>query len=281
MYNNILVIADQDCDQHAAMQKARSIAFNDDIKISVVGFVEPERGETDGSVGEKNSALQNAIDTEFAGMANVSYEAIATNDIAGYCKTYTNDKGIDLVVKTGHRSENLFHTPLDFQLVRELSCPVMISTLQKWRAKHRVMVTLDIDSTNANQIALNKKVVHWANNWAQCQQCELHVAYCIPIAGAMTELDIVSKDEVLVKQEASTVSKIKAFMEEQNVEYSSISVNAGKPQRVLPSIANKLKADLVVLGSVGRKGIQGILLGNTAEKTMSRLRTDLAVIHPD
>lgn len=281
MYKSILVIADQDCDQHAAMQKARSIAFGDDIKLSVIAFVEPIGGDSVDATGEKNTEMQQAIDAEFAGINNVSYDVVATHDIAAFCKVFALENDIDLVIKTGNRTESLFHTPLDYQLVRELKCPVMISTLQKWRAKHRVMVTIDINSNNANQIALNLKALKWASDWARIHECELHAAFCIDLPAAMTELDIISKDEALAKQEKEVTAKLKAFLDEHGVTCDSISVDAGSPSRVLPSIANKLKADLVVLGSVGRKGVKGILLGNTAEKVMSKLRTDLAVVHPD
>lgn len=281
MYKNILVIADQDCDQRAAMQKARSVAFSDEVNISIIAFVEPIAGDSVDAKGEKNAEMQAAINSEFASIKNVSYDVIATRDIAGYCKVFALDKDIDLVIKTGNRTESLFHTPLDYQLVRELKCTVMISTLQKWRAKKRVMVTIDANSKNAAQIALNSKVLKWASDWAESQECELHVACCIDIPTAMSELDIVSKDEVLIKQEGPVIKKLQAFIEEHDVKCSSVLVDAGNPSRVLPSLANKLKADLVVLGSVGRKGVKGILLGNTAEKVMSKLRTDLAVVHPD
>jgi len=281
MYNNILVIADQDTDRHAAMQKAQDIAFSNDIKITVLGFVAPDADNKEGAVAEKDAALQAAINETFTDGAQVNYEVIVTADIAGYCKTYSQEHGIDLVIKTGHRSESLFYTPTDFQLIRELSCPVLITTLQKWRAKRKVMVTIDIDSDNAAQIALNKKVANWAKQWTECHGCDLHVAYCIVVNEALTELDIVSKDEALTKNEAAAKSKLEAFLAENEVSYSSIEVAAGTPDRVLPKLANRIKADLVVLGSVGRKGVKGVLLGNTAEKTMHKLRTDLAVVHPD
>jgi len=281
MYKSILVIVDHDCDQHAAMQKARSVAFSDEVSISVVAFVQPSAGDSIDTTGEKNISMQLAIDSEFAGIKNVSYDVVATHNIPAFCKVFALENDIDLVIKTGNRTESLFHTPLDYQLVRELKCPVMISTLQKWPAKHRVMVTIDINSKNAHQIALNVKVLKWANDWAQCQHSELHVAFCIDIPKAMMELDIISNDEVLAKKEKETTEKIKAFLDEHDVTCSSISVDAGNPRRALPSLANSLKADLVVLGSVGRKGVKDILLGNTAEKVMSKLRTDLVVVHPD
>ncbi len=275
MLNNILVIADQDIDQLAAMGKARSVAL-EETRISVVGFV-PAGVDP----AEKKAALQKAVAANLADCATADCDVIATNDIAGYCRKYCSENNVDLVIKTGNRSESLFYTPLDWQLVRELTCPVLISTLTKWRARHNVMATIDVESTEPVQIAMNKKVICWARDWASKHDCNLHVAYCINIKKALSELDIVSNEEVEVKRAAEVEKKLQAFLQENDIDYSSIQIKAGEAPRVLPSLANKLKADLVVIGSIGRKGIKGALLGNTAEKTMHKLRTDIAVIHPD
>ncbi|MEQ8407884.1 MAG: universal stress protein [Gammaproteobacteria bacterium] len=275
MLNNILVVADQDIDQLAAMEKARSVAL-DETRITVLGFVPASAG-----VDDKKIALQKAVDTHFSDCASATCDVVATDDIAGYCRQYCADNPTDLVIKTGNRSESLFYTPLDWQLVRELDCPVFISTLQKWRARHTVMATIDVESKEPHQIAMNKKVILWAQAWAQKHNCALHVAYCINVQKALAELDIVTKDEVEAKKAKDVEAKLQAFLKENAIDYSSILIKAGEAPRVLPSLANKLKADLVVIGSIGRKGLKGALLGNTAEKTMHKLRTDIAVIHPD
>jgi len=281
MHKNILVIADKDIDQHASMQKARAIAHEGTEHISIIGFIDSSKATSGVSSGQKDAALQKAIDKEFAGMKSVDYDVVVTDNIAHYCKTYTKENAVDLVIKTGNRSEKLFYTPLDWQLIRELSCPVMITTLQKWRARRNVMMTIDVDSEDKTQKSLNLKVARWAQEWAKNYGCDLHVAYCIHIREALTELDIVSKDEVMLKKERAVRDKLQAFLDDNDIECASIQIRPGQPDRVLPSLANKLKADIVVLGSVGRKGLKGMLLGNTAEKTLHKLRTDVAIIHPD
>jgi universal stress protein E len=57
-------------------------------------------------------------------------------------------------------------------------------------------------------------------------------------------------------------------------------IKQGKPDRIIPSIANKLKADAVITGTVGRKGLKGKLLGNTAESILQNLHTDIVAIKP-
>lgn len=54
----------------------------------------------------------------------------------------------------------------------------------------------------------------------------------------------------------------------------------GAAEKRIPSTANKVKADLVVVGSVGRTGLNAILLGNTAEKILHHLRTDILIVKP-
>jgi nucleotide-binding universal stress UspA family protein len=36
-------------------------------------------------------------------------------------------------------------------------------------------------------------------------------------------------------------------------------------QKAIPALAKLIKADLVVMGSVGRTGVPGFIMGNTAE----------------
>ena len=55
-------------------------------------------------------------------------------------------------------------------------------------------------------------------------------------------------------------------------------ITAGPPDRTIPHQANELNSDLVIIGSVGREGVIGFLLGNTAEKVLHHLRTDCLII---
>ena len=49
----------------------------------------------------------------------------------------------------------------------------------------------------------------------------------------------------------------------------------GTPWREIGRLARKLRADLVALGTVGRSGISGVLLGNTAEKVLAHCDTSI------
>ena len=57
-------------------------------------------------------------------------------------------------------------------------------------------------------------------------------------------------------------------------------IESGETEKVIPSAAARLQAQLVVMGTVGRHGVNARLIGNTAERVLMRLRTDVLAIKP-
>ncbi len=62
---------------------------------------------------------------------------------------------------------------------------------------------------------------------------------------------------------------------------AELHVECGPPTRVIMDRAEKIDADLVVLGTVARGGVAGLLVGNTAERLLGRLDCSLLVVKPD
>jgi nucleotide-binding universal stress UspA family protein len=48
----------------------------------------------------------------------------------------------------------------------------------------------------------------------------------------------------------------------------------------IPALARKLGVDLVVMGTVGRGGIPGLLMGNTAEAILQQVDCSVLAIKP-
>ena len=54
----------------------------------------------------------------------------------------------------------------------------------------------------------------------------------------------------------------------------------GAPGQAIPALVRELDADLVVMGTVARTGIPGLIIGNTAEAVLSQLRCSVLAIKP-
>ena len=59
-----------------------------------------------------------------------------------------------------------------------------------------------------------------------------------------------------------------------------VHLSRGAATRTIPALASKLKADLVVMGTVARTGIPGLIIGNTAEAILEQLHCSVLAIKP-
>ena len=58
-------------------------------------------------------------------------------------------------------------------------------------------------------------------------------------------------------------------------------IKEGLPELVIEQVAEKLDAELVILGTIGRTGISAALIGNTAEHVIDQLNCDVLALKPD
>ncbi len=59
-----------------------------------------------------------------------------------------------------------------------------------------------------------------------------------------------------------------------------INILKGNPRKLIPKLANDLNADLVIMGTVCRTGIPGLMVGNTAETIMNKVDCSILAIKP-
>ena len=50
---------------------------------------------------------------------------------------------------------------------------------------------------------------------------------------------------------------------------------------VIPDVAEKERADLIVMGTLSRSGVRGFLIGNTAEKILQKVDCSVLAVKPD
>jgi nucleotide-binding universal stress UspA family protein len=55
----------------------------------------------------------------------------------------------------------------------------------------------------------------------------------------------------------------------------------GSASREIPKLAKNLAVDCIVMGTVGRTGIRGILMGNTAETILAQIDSSVLAIKPE
>ncbi|WP_169303086.1 universal stress protein [Thalassotalea mangrovi] len=283
MPKSILVITDVHETDHCSLKKAHQIAAPLGAEIDVVRFIKTNGIDSPDSVGveQQSEALTASLENIFADSEQkrtITSQVIVTDDIVTWVVNYCHDKSFDLVIKAGHRSETLFHTPCDWELIRNLRVPVLIASQQCWKHKPAVLAAVDPEAKDDIHHELNHAILEWAGKWARTFDCTIHLVYSLPVSNIMKELDIIDLEEYAREHRAEGEDKLATLLNGHNLKNVNFHVTAGAPERTIPHCANELKAELVIMGSMGRSGIQGMLIGNVAEKVMHHLRTDSLII---
>ncbi|WP_101760509.1 universal stress protein [Oceanicoccus sp. KOV_DT_Chl] len=279
MAQSILVVADEQ--DNLSIEKAHSIASSLDVKLEVVSFLSDldtvDELQRKQAIETAKQTLDQATSNIFGEHAQVTCNVIVTNDVVDWIMNACKQKKFDFVVKTGHRTESLFHTPMDWHLMRKLPCPILLASNRKWKSKQVIVAAVDLSKEDKQTTDYNNIVLKWAVLLSDVFNCEAHIVYSIPIAKPLLEFDVVDKSEVKKRKQPEAEKRLSSLMTNSDLGDAHTHITAGPPDKTIPHLANELKADLVIMGCVGRKGLKGFLFGNAAENTLHNLRTDILI----
>ncbi|WP_138379945.1 universal stress protein [Luteithermobacter gelatinilyticus] len=287
----ILVIADRLPDQPSlAYDKALFFAERAKVSVHVLSVVHDSLYEQQELISnEQREALKDtlisrekyALSKLLEGKNNITGEVQWNKSLIDAVEKACAKEEFDLIIKTGHRSETLFHRPSDFHLLTLPKIPVLILHAHRWRSKRVVLATVDFSNDDEEQMALNDKVLTQARYFADLLDASLHCSYVITYNPALADLDIINTNEMQKRFKEKRLKKLQDYVAKYGIPPENIHIKAGKANKVIPSQAGKLHAELVVLGTHRRKGLSRIVLGSTCEKILKILRTDILAIKPD
>lgn len=286
----LLIIADIDT-KCIATRRGLELAGKLGVAVDVVAFVYAPMAGLKVSAGQKAEirqrlleerqlSVQSRIDKFQAPGQKVSLKVVWEKDLHAWVNKRCAGGAYRAVIKTANRSENLIHTSLDWQLLRECPAPVLIVAKKRWHRARPVLASLDLATSVASKRVLNNRILVEAKSLANALGVELELITAVEVPVLLADLDLV--DPVAYAKDAMAAMKpqIKELAKLHDIPESAFHCKRGPVERVISSRAAKVGAQIVVLGTVGRKGVKARLLGNTAEKVLRHLKTDVLAIKP-
>ncbi len=273
---NILAVWEYDNPSDLALEKASWLAINQGSTLSVLGY----SCEAASPLGEDELRVK-ATQVIGNNVKLLEAKCLDSQEVNPWLLNTNTSNGYQLVVKTAAKYNEEVKDESDWQLIREMAHPLLLSMNHKWKTSDfRVLATLDISDDSEEQLEMNRGVLSVAGAAQSKLGAEIHAAYVIPISKTLSELAIKESDEVLHTEGDKVNQALNLVLADAGIKGVHSHVLAGAVQDEITRLANKQKFDLVIMGSVGRTGIKGLLLGNTAEKTIANLREDLLVVKP-
>jgi universal stress protein E len=164
------------------------------------------------------------------------------------------------------------------KLMRKCPCPVWV-VKQDGKSEPRVLVA----ATDLTPVG--NRAVELAAMLAEMFRAELDVVHAWPLPLAvpvLPELDVPAQSRVDVEQhERAARARFEHALAglALPVEFRQ-HLRCGAPSIAIQEVVERRDADLLVMGSVSRSGIAGLLLGNTAERLLDRVQCSILTIKP-
>tara|TARA_R110000868_G_scaffold107314_3_gene293639 strand:- start:100 stop:1032 length:933 start_codon:yes stop_codon:yes gene_type:complete len=188
----------------------------------------------------------------------------------------------DLVIKrisADQLSINPFALPIDRYLLRFCDAPLLLVKHSNWTASP-ILAAVDVLATDEQHIELNKDVLESAKLIAHLSSSELHVvsSYITHSVSAAIDFSNIDLDTINANSARYHQEKLNSLELEQLVDNNKNHVLAGVPEQAIPNVTKQINAQLVVLGTVARKGMSGALIGNTVESVLAELNCEVLVV---
>ncbi len=133
---------------------------------------------------------------------------------------------------------------------------------------------------------LNANILETAANMAIAEGGELHVVHALSLRGNMRGAGLrltPDSEKHLRKVRGEVLEGCNTALGDMGLSLAEerIHLPVGSATRAVPAFIRKHGADLIVMGTHARDGIRGLLVGNTAEKVMTRVDCGVVVVKSD
>lgn len=297
-YNNVLVVLDPSVEQQKALNRAIELTRLQGGKLTAFLSVYDFSYEmTTMLSGEERESMRQAVikDRELwiselterhraAGLNIVIKVVWHSRPFEAIVHAVLEDN-YDLVIKGTHDHDvlkSMIFTPTDWHVLRKCPCPVLMVKDHDWPQGGNIIAAVNAGSEQEHHLSLNQRVIAKARQMATMLNASTHLVNAFPgtpvnIAIEIPEFNPQEYNSTMKHHHADAVTVLaKQF----DIDSQHCHVLEGMPEDVLPQIATKLDAEMVVIGTIGRTGLSAAIIGNTAEHVIDRLDCDVLAVKP-
>ena len=196
------------------------------------------------------------------------------------------ENGNDLVM-VGGREVQMAEVPVPSSGVLHLlrKCPVPVWVMRPSRAdKLRILALIDPDPEDPVRDSLNDLVLKLATSLTRREGGELHLRHAWSLVGDATlraSPHAALPGEMVETAETSHREQLDLLTKRLHEIGGSVHMVAGEAGKVLPRLVERLDIGLIVMGTVARTGLSGLIMGNTAETIMRAVRCSVLAVKPE
>ncbi len=307
-FRNILVVVEEESQHAAAYAEAVGLARENDARLTFLDIAVASPGEF-----ARLLSLLPGVAAEGPGAELVRYHAERAEAFAAAARAEGIEAeaavedgtpfiavigrvlaaGHDLVLKglyTGASGLPGLTRGPDLHLLRKCPCPVWIVRDEPGTGPRRILAAVDPDTTPDDETrnALNRRVLDLAFSLAERDGATVDVVGAWRVLEenvlrtGRVHLPAEEVDTIVERERQASLARLEALI----AAYRGRPVTCnilhlkGAPGDVIPEHVASAGIDTIVMGTVGRTCIAGLLIGNTAETILGRTSCAILAIKP-
>jgi len=304
-FKNILLVVDGQSREHATRERAATLAKSNNARLTAISVIKglPRdmqmliRVMTPAElqelvIKERSRDLEQFIaPIQQQGIRVTSKVLLGTHFLEIIKEVLRNE--CDLVMMTTEEKpgvrEMLFGTT-SMHLMRKCPCPVWVMKPTQRRRYAGILAAVDVDPEGEEKTKLNSMIMELAISLAHLERSELHVVHAWEwdtfAESIITQRAGFSQNEINVllkktkKRHETWLYDLLGEFTFENLEHQ-VHLLKGGAGVVIPQLAIRKRVELIVMGTVSRTGVRGLLIGNTAEKVLHQVDCSVLAVKPD
>jgi len=298
-FKNILFFADRHDGLSSTLNRIVALAISNNAKLTIMD-VTPDSGLADYINKTYDIDLNAQLRDQRLQMLNQLAETLS--DIKGTVDTRVvtgipfieviravQQYNHDLVVKVAQHDRGLTASlfgSTDMHLLRKCPCPVWIDHMQSEPVYHRILAAVDPLEKNASD--LQHMIMDLATSLAAQENAGLEILHAWDLPGesllasgrgkiSRTELKL-----ILEHKEQHHRQALDELLASYNMDSQADNVHLvkGRAADVISATVSERNIDLIVMGTLGRAGIPGLFIGNTAEEVLRKTKAAALTVKP-
>lgn len=296
-FKNILVIPSEPSEDDPGLQRAINLADNNAARLTILW---PLEEASDGGTGleyfpDVAPALEDALEKA---AVPAREHGLSVKTLVRIGRPFieiihqVQEAGHDLVMKTArgkklHKSMIFGTTAL--HLLRK--CPCQVWIVDPNAERHAgVLAAVDPDTTREQGQTMNRTIMELATSLSILEETDLHVVH----AWSVAHEDMIKRSQFIGISKSDADKYVKdiedrhrerfaAFIDEFRPRAPHMKTHfiKGLPEIVVPEVVRENQIEVVVMGTLARTGIPGLLIGNTAEGVLNQVDCSVLAIKPE
>ncbi|MHB9955317.1 universal stress protein [Vibrio campbellii] len=300
-FKNILFVSQGLAGKSDSLEQAMRLAKENDARLSGL-IVCPAMPST---MSEYQQSYENSlVDNLFSDIKTTQLKDLSSSTVEPFpINVISGDKpGLsiihevslhhyDLVIKDAEpiNEESKGFKALDMTLLRKCPCPVWLNRKPKESTTtKRIGVAIDPIIDNEEEKELTTRLLQVASYIANSFERQLHIVSCWDYqmeSYLRHHIWIQIEDDVLDQQinthRTAHLEALYAVIEASGIEGDSVIHHLhGSADEEIPKWVKDEEVDVLVMGTIARGGIQGLVIGNTAENVLQSIDCSLVALKP-